>query len=398
MQISMICCPFKTSYGNYASGLIRAIEKKTGSTVKWVASNCGCGDAVETRRDFQTDQCDYFEMPIPGEYRSASAWKRPFRKIARSSILYIRAKRYASRSRNSEIVHFQQILNAFGSTVVFHWLQQPSPATKIVTVHELDREQSESPEKNRLYNLADALIVHCEDMKKRLVDLKVQEDKIHVVLHGVTIPDSISNEHREAIVFYAGHKPMTGKGMQNLFKAMSIVQERLREATPMLKIHGHYGETTPEAGKKLAEEHGIANRVLWLNQLSMNDVVNVYQRSILLTLPYTGSFAGLPASLAAANQLPIICTRKAGLPDHLGDSPVWIDPENSEQLTQSILDLLSNPQRRREIAMRQLNRAKNHVRWEVIGEQTVAIYQEAMKRKIKPGSLTEVSNEKVTVA
>jgi glycosyltransferase involved in cell wall biosynthesis len=398
MQISMICCPFKTSYGNYASGLIGAIEKKTGSKVQWVASNCGCGDALETRREFQTDQCDYFDMPVLGEYRSASAWKRPLREIARNSIFYIRAKRYANRSRHSEVVHFQQILNAFGSTVVFHWLQQPSHATRIVTVHELDRDQTEAPEKNQLYNLADGIIVHCEDMRKRLIDLKVQGDKVHVVLHGVTIPDKMPDERREGIVFYAGHKPMSGKGMQNLFKAMSMVQERLREATPMLKIHGHYGDVTPEDGKKLAESNGIASRVTWLNQVSMNDIVNLYQRSILLTIPFTGSFAGLPASLAAANQLPIICTRKAGLPDHLGDSPVWIEAENSEQLAHEILDLLSKEQRRREVATRQLNRAKSHLRWEVIGEQTVNIYQEAMKRKARPRNLTEVPTEIVTVA
>src|SRR5215469_14200036 len=201
MQISMICCPFKTSYGNYASALIAAIEKKTGSEVKWVASNCGCGDAMETRRDFQTQKCDYFEMVVPGEYRSAVAWKRSFREVTRNSIFYIRAKRYASRSRNSEVVHFQQILNAYGSTVVFHWLRQPSDAIRIVTVHELDRDQVEVPEKNQLYNLADGIIVHCEDMKRRLIDLKVQEDKVHVVLHGVSVPEALPNVRRDAIVF-----------------------------------------------------------------------------------------------------------------------------------------------------------------------------------------------------
>jgi len=44
---------------------------------------------------------------------------------------------------------------------------------------------------------------------------------------------------------------------------------------------------------------------------------------IALSAPFTGSFAGLPAGVAAANQLPIICTRKAGLPGHIGDCGVW---------------------------------------------------------------------------
>jgi glycosyltransferase involved in cell wall biosynthesis len=383
MQMSMICCPFKTSYGSYASSLIAAIERKTGSKVKWVASNCGCGDAAETSRNFQAQQCDYFEMPIIGEYRPKAAWKRRLRKIARNAILYVRAKRYARMSKDAEIVHFQQILNAYGSSVVFHWLRQPSSATRIVTVHELDGDQGESPERNETYRLADGLIVHCEEMKKRLVGLKVPDEKIHVVLHGTTIPASMPDEPREGIIFYAGHKPMTGKGLETLFKAMAIVQQRMGPSAPVLKIHGHYGESTPEQGKKLAEANGIANRVIWLNQLSINEIVRQYQGSLLCVLPYTGSFAGLPASIAAANQLPVVCTRKAGLPDHLGECGVWIDEENPEQLAAQIVELLGNEQRRREIAARLLRRAEGFLQWDVVAEWTLNVYEESAKQKMK---------------
>ena len=69
MQMSTICCPFKTSFGFYASSLKAEIEKKTGTTMQWVASNCGCGDPIETGRQFQAKQCDYFDMPMPVEFR-----------------------------------------------------------------------------------------------------------------------------------------------------------------------------------------------------------------------------------------------------------------------------------------------------------------------------------------
>ena len=56
------------------------IEKKTGTTMQWVASNCGCGDPIETGRQFQAKQCDYFDMPMPVEFRSKKAWKRRLRR------------------------------------------------------------------------------------------------------------------------------------------------------------------------------------------------------------------------------------------------------------------------------------------------------------------------------
>lgn len=390
MRMTMICCPFKTSYGSYASCLKAELEKKTGSTMQWVASNCGCGDPIETSRQFQTTQCDYFENPpIIGDFRSQQAWKRKVRSVARNAVLYMRARKYASLARGAEIIHFQQILNAYGSKAVFHWLRQPSNAVRVITVHELDAEQLESPESNRTYDLADAIIVHCEDLKKHMVALKIPEEKIHVVLHGVAIPKPAKDQDRDAvregIIFYGGHKLMTGKGIQNLFQAMQMLKQQMGNAAPTVRIHGHYGTTIPVAGQKLAEEMGIADKVIWLNQISVDEIVHHYQRALVCVLPYTGSFAGLPASLAAACQLPIVCTRKAGLPDHLGDTPVWIDEENPQQLATRLRELLSSDSLRREVAERQLKRAEEFLRWDVIADRTLQVYAEAAKKKAASG-------------
>ncbi len=383
MQMTMICCPFKTSYGSYASSLMAAIERKTGSKVSWVASNCGCGDAVETSRDFQAQQCDYFEMPIIGEYRPKAAWKRRLRRIARNAILYVRAQKYAKLSKDAKIVHFQQILNAYGSNVVFHWLRRPSNATRVVTVHELDREQLEYPERNRTYDLADGIIVHCEEMRKHLIELKVPQEKVYVVLQGATIPAIMPDVQRAGIIFYAGHKVMTGKGIQTLFQAMSIMQQRMGTNAPTLKIHGHYGESTPEEGRRLAEECGVAKNIVWLNQLAVGDIIRQYQSSLVCVLPYTGSFAGLPASIAAANQLPVVCTKKAGLPDHLGECGVWVEEENPKQLAEQIMELLGNDRLRQGVAANLLKRAEEFLQWDVVADRTLNIYEESTKRKAK---------------
>lgn len=386
MRMTMICCPFKTSYGAYASCLKAELEKKTGSTMQWVASNCGCGDPIETSRQFQTRQCDYFESPpIIGDFRSQQAWKRKVRSVARNAVLYVRARKYASLAKNAEIVHFQQILNAYGSKAVFHWLRQPSNAVRVITVHELDAEQLESPQSNRAYDLADGIIVHCEDLKKHMVALKVPEEKIHVVLHGVSIPSEAEDAVRQGLIFYGGHKLMTGKGIQNLFQAMKMLKTTMGDAAPTVRIHGHYGTTIPVAGQKLAEEMDIADKVIWLNQITVDEIVHHYQRALVCVLPFTGSFAGLPASLAAACRLPIVCTRKAGLTDHLGDTPVWIDEENPQELAARLTELLTSESLRREVAARQLQHAQQFLRWDVIADRTLEVYAEAAKRKAASG-------------
>jgi glycosyltransferase involved in cell wall biosynthesis len=375
MRRTIICCPFKTSFGSYASSLKEAIEKKTGDTMQWVGSNCGCGDPIEVGKQFQIikTSCEYFEMPIVMDYPADKSWKRPLRSAVRSVLLHARAKRYAKMSKNAEVVHFQQILNAYGSTAVFSWLQRPSSARRFVTIHELDAEQLEAPEKNKTYNLADGIIVHCEEMKQQLVRLGVQSEKIHVVLHGTTLPTPLS-ETREGIVFYGGHKLMSSKGIETVFKAMAMLKQQMGTNTPVLKIHGHYGTTVPEAALQLATKYGVADKILWLNQLLDEEMIKLYQHSLLCVLPYTGSFAGSVASLAAACQLPVVCTRKAGLPEHLGTAGIWVDENSPEQLVERITELLGNERLRTDIGAQLLKRAKTCLGWDVIADQTLKIY------------------------
>lgn len=377
MQISLICCPFQTSFGCYGSSLKDAIERQTGGQVQWVASNCGCGDPIEVNRQYQAKQCDYFEMPVLGEYRSPEAWKRRMRGIARSALFSVRARKYCSMSRQADVVHFQQILNAYGSKTVFSWLRNPSSAIRVVTVHELDADQLEAKETNLTYNRADAIIVHCDDMKQHLIRLNVQPEKIHVVLHGTEIPESSPDTPRSGIVFYGGHKLMSNKGIETVMKAMVLLGKRMGANAPKLTIHGHYSNTAPSAAIDLAAQHGVTDRVVWLNQIPDEEVVKLYQRSLACVLPYKGSFAGGIAALAAACSLPVVCTRKAGLPDHLGDSGIWIDENNPEQLVDRLVELLTDEARRQSAGNRCLQQAKAHLGWDTIAGQTIQIYNQA---------------------
>ncbi len=378
MQVSMIGCPFITSYGAYIQSLASAITKKTGNKVQWIASNCGCGDPVERTRLFQTTGYDYFEMPVIHQSASTRAWKRWIRNSASNFCFHIRARRISMLQRSAHVVHFQQILNAFGSNVVFHWLRLPTASARVVTVHELDDYQLQHRDANQLYNRADALIVHCDEMKHRLVALNVQSDRIHVVRHGTDIPTPQPLREGGGLIFYGGHNLMKGKGVETLFKALSIIVDSQGVATPRLSIHGHYGTEPPVEALQLAKRYQIMDRIDWLNQIPVNEIHRQYQSAALCILPYSGSFAGLPAGIAAANGLPVVGTRKAGLPDHLGEDGVWIDEANPEQLAQKILQLLGNEPLRRQISSRLRRKADELLSWDVIAQHTLDVYWRAL--------------------
>jgi glycosyltransferase involved in cell wall biosynthesis len=205
-------------------------------------------------------------------------------------------------------------------------------------------------------------------------------------LNGTNMPAALPDNQRQGIVFYGGHFLLHNKGVDTLFKAMSIIQQRMGANTPTLSIHGHYAAPEVEEATRLAHrENGVANTIVWLDELPDEDMVALYQRSLVCVLPYTGSFAGLPASLAAACQLPVVCTRKAGLPDHLGESGVWVEENNPEQLAERIIELVGNDRLRQEVGARLLKRAQEHLCWDVIADRTLKIYEQSMRKKAMAG-------------
>ena len=68
----------------------------------------------------------------------------------------------------------------------------------------------------------------------------------------------------------------------------------------------------------------------------MPEVFRQYQSSLLCVLPFTGSFAGLAAATAAAVGLPVIATKNAGIPEHIGENGIWIDNDNAEEIAAQI--------------------------------------------------------------
>ena len=383
MRVAIISCPFQTSYGAYVDSLKKAIEKKTGDTVQWVGSNCGCGNPTEISRGFQIQGCQYFEMPNISDYHSTRPWRRWLRVRVRSLFCYVRARKYQSLSKDAELVHFQQILNAYGSDVVFHWLDQPSRAARVITVHELDSRQVEHPERNKTYNKADAIIVHDSALKDQLVRLGVDPHRIAVVLHGTDLPKLEEKQHRDGIIFYGGHHLMSGKGLSTLFKAMALLKQRMGSNVPKLKVHGHFGSDTPEEATQLAREFGVENDIVWLNQLSQQEILRQYQSSLMCVLPYSGGFAGFAASTAAATALPVVATKNAGIPEHIGDCGIWFESDNAEQLAERIVEVLGSEALRSDVAGRLRKRAEEYLSWDKIADRTLGIYQQALRRKME---------------
>ena len=279
------------------------------------------------------------------------------------------------------MVNFQQTLNAYGSTVLFHWLNQRSPAARVVTIHELDSHQLASPQSNKTYNKADAIIVQQGAMKDQLVSLGVEAERIEIVLHGTDLPALNPGQPREGVVFYAGHHPWRCKGTHSVFQAMALLKTRLGPKAPGLKVHGYFSPEDLAALKDLAGQSGLNGNVAWLNQISTPEAIRQYRSSQLCLLPFTSSFAGLAAATAAAAELPVLATKHAGIPEHIGENGVWLESDGAEEIAAKVEGLLRSENLRRDLGRRLRRRAEEHLSWDAVAERTLAVYERALQRK-----------------
>jgi glycosyltransferase involved in cell wall biosynthesis len=370
--------------------------------VQWVGSNCCCGDPIQETRRFQVDDADYFEIRerISG-YSLVGYSRNPTKRFLRACVRGLsnarRAKRYADLASSADVIHLQQILGAYGSDVVFRFLRQPSNAARVITVHELDDEQTDFPEHNRTYNLADAVVVHDSLLKNNLVSLGVAADLVHVVRRGTDLEEGESAA-RDGIVFYAGHHFNEAKGFELLLSAYRSLKDRYFGSAPRLRIHGHYGPTPPAQFLEKVRRLGLADDVDWLNDLSSSEIVGLYRRSRVCVLPYRGGFAGLPVGVAAANCLPIVATRAAGIPDHVGDLAIWIGGDDAKELADRIDQLLQNVAMSEDYGARLRAHAVEHLGWDAVAGDTLDIYQSAIERKTKRQRLTVAARHPSTGA
>lgn len=381
MDVSLIGCPFQTSYGSYIQRLGQALGREL--SVQWVGSNCGCGDPVERERRFIDGVDRYFEWPVIEDFRSADPLRRKLRFAVRHAVNAVRARKFdAQVAPGTAIEHFQQTLHAYGSDVVFQWLAQPGMARRVVTVHELDAEQLERPAMNLHYNQADALLVHDSALGLRLQGLGVQAQRIHLVRHGALVPEAPPRglAERRDIVFYAGHKPMQGKGLEPVLRAhAALCRGAAPGDAPRLLVHGHYGTQEPPQALELAGRLGVPSHVEWLNQISIEDMEALYARAWVCVLPYSGSFAGLPAATAAAHGLPVIGTRLAGLPEHLGEHMFTVPADDADALLHALQRLRDEPARWLELSRGAREHARRELAWPVVAARTRQVYEHVLR-------------------
>ncbi len=122
---------------------------------------------------------------------------------------------------------------------------------------------------------------------------------------------------------------------------------------------------------------GLKNQVEFLGYLDDSEFKNVYQQALALVHPSLMEGFSLTGLEAMALNCPVISSNSSCLPEIYGNSVLYFDPNNSDDLVQKINQLKNNPALRQKLIDLGHQQLKKYS-WDKTAKQTMAVYQKIL--------------------
>ena len=337
------------------AGLARA-----GAVVRLVTSAFAYGSAPRAA-GYAVDERFYRGAPARG--RARVAWK-----VARHAPDMLAAARSASR-RGVDVVHFQWLavqpldvglLRAFRAHVV-------------LTAHDvLPREPrpGQRAAQRRLYDRVDAVVVHSEHGRGRLLDeVGVRPEKVTVIPHGVLtpqgddgVPPELARIDGPVVLFFGLLRPY--KGLDVLLEAWRGIERAELWVVGMPRMDTRALRAGAPPGVRFVERF-----------VPDGQVPALFRRADLVVLPYreidqsgvlfTALGAGTPLVLSAVGGFPEVAAAGAA---------ELVPPGDADALRAALQRLLADPAARERLAAGARRAAHERYGWDAIARRHLELY------------------------
>ena len=226
------------------------------------------------------------------------------------------------------------------------------------------------------------IIAVSEATKNDLVKYyKISEQKITVVPHGYTPSNQdfsqISSEVAEQlpekyILFLSTLQPR--KNLPTLIDAFRKLKNDHPELPHKLVVAGKPGWKFDKILIKIEENKDI---VVYLNHISDQDRSAVYHRASAFVYPSFYEGFGLPLLEAFDCGVPAAAANNSSLPEVGGDAVMYFDPNNQEEIKDTIYNIITNPELAQSLVVKGKQRLAMFS-WERCGQKSLAVLESAV--------------------
>lgn len=240
---------------------------------------------------------------------------------------------------------------------------------------------------------AKKIIAVSEFTKQDIVKhLGVKSDKIQVAYEGVDLP-AAGNDCGKVLgdlgisagdfILYVG-SAYPHKNLEKLIEAHKIIQHDRPLAQLVLagKKNFFYERLQEWYKNGLEELPGISEaesrpdaqqNIIFTDYLSDQDLACLYQGAAVYAFPSLIEGFGLPPLEAQTYGLAVVSSDRTCLPEILGDSAIYFDPEQTSDIAEKIMSLLDNKEKRAELTKRGLENVKKYS-WAKMAKEIQSIY------------------------
>lgn len=221
-------------------------------------------------------------------------------------------------------------------------------------------------------------------------------ERIRVILDGVETEvfrplDDVRREPNS--VLFVGNSEDRNKGIVYLLRALRLLRSEVPFHLTVVHRPGSRG------APRLVHELGLHGRVTFLEQLSAEELVRVYNSAQVLVSPSLYEGFGLPAAEAQACGTPVVATSAGALREIVEDGVTGrlVVAGQERPLAHALKTLLQDPARCRAMGEAGARRIRERFSWRKTAEETLALYQEILARAGKGGGCARPPVKKETV-
>lgn len=230
--------------------------------------------------------------------------------------------------------------------------------------------------------IADRIIAVSHQTKDDLINfLKINEQKIdvvyqgcHSIFQGKLNIDELENIKKtlnlpEKYLLYVGSIEER-KNLISLLKCLTLIPNK------KLVIVGN-GKSYKQFCLEFINQHNLNDRILFLSKLSLTEIAGVYQNAEMLIYPSLFEGFGIPILEGLFSEIPVITNKNGCFKEPGGESTIYIDPLNIDEMQSAIEKISNNEGLRNSIIKDGVKHASNFTD-DKIAENLMNVYQKVI--------------------
>ena len=247
----------------------------------------------------------------------------------------------------------------------------------------------------RSARLAEAIIINSQSLRAEVMRyLKVDESKLKLIYEAVDhdlFKPGDADLARSRVASHGVTKPFIlfvsslwqYKNCDGLLKAWALARDELGDR--QLAVVGAWRDKNYAASlRALASELGIADDVVFVGGVPLEQTVDFYRAADALVYPSLNETFGLPILEAMACGCPVVTSNISAMPETAGGAAVLADPKEPASIAKAIIEAASpGHDRLRDFGLR---RAAEFT-WGATGASTLDVYREVALNRGKRRNL-----------